>query len=73
MDISVTGAYIYFTIPIFGGINITQTTISSLIVTILLCWMFVYFGKGLKKRPDGKQVLVEIGRASCRERVSLCV
>ena len=61
MDVSVTGAYIYFTIPIFGGINITQTTISSLLVTILLCVAFVCLGKDLKKRPDGKQVLVEKG------------
>lgn len=61
MDMEVTGAYIYFTIPIFGGINITQTTVSSLIVTALLCWACIYFGKNLKKRPDGKQVLVEKG------------
>lgn len=61
MDLDVTGAYIYFTIPIFGGINVTQTMVSSLIVTVLLCWACVYFGKNLKKRPDGKQVLVEKG------------
>lgn len=61
MELNVTGAYIYFTIPIFGGINITQTTVSSLIVTVLLCWACIYLGKGLKKRPDGKQVLVEKG------------
>ena len=61
MELEVTGAFIYFTIPIFGGINITQTTVSSLIVTALLCWAFVYFGKSLKKRPDGKQVLIEKG------------
>ena len=61
MELSVTGAYIYFTIPIFGGINITQTTVSSLIVTIILCWACIYLGKDLKKRPDGKQVLVEKG------------
>ena len=61
MSIDVTGAYIYFEIPIFGGIPITQTTISGWIVTLLLCFGFVYFGKNLKKRPDGKQVLVEKG------------
>ena len=61
MDVNVAGSYIYFTIPIFGGIDITQTTISGLVVTLLLCFCFVYFGKGLKKRPDGKQVLVEKG------------
>ena len=61
MDVNVAGSYIYFTIPIFGGIDITQTTISGLVVTLLLCFCSVYFGKGLKKRPDGKQVLVEKG------------
>lgn len=61
MNISVDGAFIYFTIPIFGGIPITQTTVSFLVVTVLLCWACIYLGKGLKKRPDGKQVLVEKG------------
>ena len=61
MNVSVDGAFVYFTIPIFGGINITQTTVSGLIVTLLLCCAFVYLGKNLKIRPDGKQVLVEKG------------
>ena len=69
MSVNVTGAYIYFTIPIFGGIDITQTTVSSLIVTILLCWASVYIGKHLKKRPDGKQVLVEKGVMMLRNMV----
>ena len=59
MNVNVTGAYIYFTIPIFGGIDITQTTVSSLLVTILLCFAFVKLGKNLKMRPDGVQVMVE--------------
>ena len=61
MDLSVDGAFIYFTIPIFGGINVTQTMVSGWLVTAFLCWAFIYFGKNLKKRPDGKQVLVEKG------------
>ena len=61
MNISVDGAFIYFTIPIFGGINITQTTVSHLIVTIFLCGLSIYLGKRLKSRPDGLQVLVEKG------------
>ena len=69
MELNVTGAYIYFTIPIFGGINVTQTMVSSLIVTILLCWACIYFGKDLKKRPDGKQVLVEKGVMMLRNMV----
>ena len=61
MNLSVDGAFIYFTIPIFGGINITQTTVSHLIVTIFLCTLSVMLGKRLKKRPDGLQVMVEKG------------
>ena len=61
MELEVTGAFIYFEIPIFGGIPITQTTVSFFLVTVLLCWACIYLGKGLKKRPDGKQVLVEKG------------
>lgn len=61
MSIDVTGAYVYFVIPIFGGIPISQTTVSSLIVTVLLCALFVIFGKNLTKRPSNRQVLVEKG------------
>ena len=61
MALDVTGAFIYFTIPVLGGIPITQTTASAFIVTIILCWACVYFGKDLKIHPDGKQVLVEKG------------
>ena len=61
MSIDVTGAYVYFVIPIFGGIPISQTTVSSLIVTILLCIGFVLLGKNPQKRPGKMQVLVEKG------------
>ena len=61
MNVNVTGAFIYFTIPIFGGIPITQTTVSHLLVTILLCTLSVTLGRNLKKRPDGLQVMVEKG------------
>ena len=61
MNVDVTGAYIYFTIPIFGGIPITQTAVSGLIVTLILCSCFIILGRDLKKRPGGRQVLVEEG------------
>ncbi len=61
MNVNVTGPFIYFTIPIFGGIPITQTTVSSLVVALLLCAGFILLGKDLKKKPDGKQVIVEKG------------
>ena len=37
MELEVTGAFIYFEIPIFGGIPITQTTVSFFLVTVALC------------------------------------
>ena len=61
MNVNVTGPFIYFTIPIFGGINVTQTMLSSFLITVLLCAACIWLGKGLKKRPDSKQVLVEKG------------
>lgn len=61
MNVNVTGAYVYFTIPIFGGIPITQTTVSHGIVTLILCTASVILGRNLKKRPGKMQVLVEKG------------
>ena len=61
MELEVTGAFIYFKIPIFGGIPITQTTVSFFVVTVALCLACYFLGRDLKVRPDGKQVLVEKG------------
>lgn len=61
MNLSVDGAFVYFTIPIFGGIPVTQTMVSFLAVTILLIVASCKLGKNLKTRPDGTQVLVEKG------------
>ena len=70
MNLSVDGAFIYFTIPIFGGINITQTTVSHLLVTIFLCTLSIMLGKRLKKHPDGLQVMVEKGVMMLRDMVA---
>ena len=59
MNVSVTGAFVYFTIPIFGGIPVTQTMVSSCIVTAILLIAFYKIGKNIQKRPGGVQVLVE--------------
>ena len=63
MNVQVTGPYIYYTIPILGGINITQTTISCLVVTIILVAAMISIGRSLKTRPEGKQALAEKGVA----------
>jgi len=69
VNIDVTGPFIYFTIPVFGGIPVTQTMVSSFLVTVFLCWAFVALGRNLKKRPDGRQVLVEKGVMMLRNMV----
>ena len=69
MNMSVDGAFVYFTVPLFGGIPITQTTVSHLIVTIFLCIASICLGKGLKKRPGGMQVMVEKGVMMIRNMV----
>ncbi len=61
MNVSVSGAFVYFTIPILGGIPITQTTVSSLVVAIILIIACCKLGKNLQKRPSGLQVMVEKG------------
>ena len=61
MNVSVEGAYIYFQIPIFGGINVTQTMLSLLLVTLLLGIGGYLLGKNLQKRPGKLQVLTEKG------------
>ena len=38
------GPKIYFTIPLLGGIDITQTTVSSFVVMVLLCTAAVVLG-----------------------------
>lgn len=69
MSVNVTGPFVYFTIPIFGGIPITQTTVSSFIITALLVAFCIVYGKRLKKRPDGMQVLIEKGVMMMRNMV----
>ena len=61
MNVNVTGAFVYFTIPIFGGIPVSQTAISSFVVALILIVASIVLGKDLKKRPSGKQVLIEKG------------
>lgn len=59
MDISVNGPKIYYTIPILGGINITQTMVTLLAVTIILIIGSYFVTRNLTKRPGGLQIIVE--------------
>lgn len=55
------GPKIYFTLPLFGGIPITQTLVSSFLVMVVLCVAGILLGRNLQKRPSRRQVLVEKG------------
>jgi len=59
MDINITGPKIYFTIPIFGGINITQTTVSLLVVTLVILGAAYAMTRKITRRPGKRQVIVE--------------
>lgn len=61
MNVEVTGAYIYFIIPVFGGIPVTQTTLSVFLVTLLLGIASYFLGRNLTRRPGKLQVLTEKG------------
>ena len=53
------GPKIYFTIPILGGIPITQTSFGSFLVMVILCVTGWLIGRKLTKRPGRFQVVVE--------------
>lgn len=52
------GGPAYFTI---GPVSISQTTITSFIVMVILCIAGILLGRNLKKRPGGMQVMTEKG------------
>lgn len=58
MNITVEGAQ-YF--ELFGFLRISQTAISSFVITLLVCIAGVLLGRNLKKRPGAMQVLTEKG------------
>lgn len=56
------GAKIFFRINLFNGaihIDITQTTVSLFVVTIIIAIAGILLGRGLTKRPGRKQAVVE--------------
>ena len=57
-NISITGAKIYFEIPLFGGIPVTETQINSLIVIAAIWALCLFLTHGLKVRPVSKRQIV---------------
>ena len=60
MSIEVNGPKIVFTIPIFGGINVTETVVNSWYIMAFIVIMSIYLTRGLRvKNPSKKQVVAE--------------
>jgi F-type H+-transporting ATPase subunit a len=60
MDLSVTGPKVYFTIHTpFFDINVTQTTVSLIAVTLILIIASLILTRKITKRPGRVQVVVE--------------
>ena len=61
MDVNVSGPIIYFSfdLPLVGRVNITQTFVSLLAVTVLLIVLALIVKKRISKRPGKLQVVAE--------------
>ncbi|MDD4688732.1 MAG: F0F1 ATP synthase subunit A [Eubacteriales bacterium] len=55
MEISITGAKIYFTIPIFGGIPITATIINAWLVMVLITGLCIWLTRGMQTHAKTKR------------------
>lgn len=53
------GIRVLFEIPILGGINITETVINMLIVSIVIMILALFLTSNLDKKPTKKQIIAE--------------
>ena len=58
MNVDITGARIYFTLPIFGGIPITATIVNSLLVTLIIIGLSIFLTRNLKVRAVSRRQVV---------------
>ncbi len=60
MNVEITGARIYFTIPVLGGIPITETMVNAWIVMALITGLCIFLTHGMTVRGTGRrQVIAE--------------
>ena len=59
MNVNVAGPKVIFTIPIFGGIDITETITDMWIIMALVLALCIWLTYDLKKMPSKKQVAAE--------------
>lgn len=55
LDINITGAKIYFTIPIFGGIPITETIVNAWIIMALITGVCAWLTRGINAKSNLKR------------------
>lgn len=60
MNLDITGARIYYTIPVLGGIPITESIVNGLLVTLLILGVCIFLTRDLKLRAvSTRQVIAE--------------
>lgn len=57
-NINITGAKIYFEIPLFGGIPITETQVNSWIVMFAVMILCIVLTHNMKVRPESKRQII---------------
>lgn len=61
MNVDITGAKIFFEIPLFGGIPITETVVNAWIVMAIITGLCIWLTRGMTVRGTGKrQVVAEL-------------
>ncbi len=58
MNVSITGAKIFFTIPVFGGIPITETIVNTWIIMAAIVGICIWLTRGLKVHATSKKQIV---------------
>ena len=58
MDISINGARIWFEIPLFGGIPITETQVNSLLVILAIWGLCVFLTHGMQVHARTKRQII---------------
>ncbi len=60
MNVEVNGPEILFTLPFFGGINITETVVNSWILMVVIVGICIFLTRNLKtQNPSKRQIVAE--------------
>ena len=71
MEISINGAQIYGTIPIFGGIPISASLVNAWVVMAIITGLCIWLTRGLKVENIGKrQAVAELLVTTCQNFVN---